>query len=175
MSDVSQGEGRWQASDGKWYSPESHPGTAAAAELPADALLQTKSHEAGRNSDVTLYPDRIERVRQKSLGSLSKAKQDTEVIPMKSVSSVQAKKDGLIYTKVTVFTSGNTIDFRVRHAEAQTFKDAITQLLLQPASAASTGPPVSLADELIKLGKLRDDGLLTDVEFEAQKAKLLGP
>jgi hypothetical protein len=25
MSDVSQGPGWWQASDGKWYSPEQHP------------------------------------------------------------------------------------------------------------------------------------------------------
>ena len=26
MSDLSQGPGWWQASDGKWYSPEKHPG-----------------------------------------------------------------------------------------------------------------------------------------------------
>src|SRR5262245_38169099 len=25
MSDTSQGEGWWQASDGKWYAPEQHP------------------------------------------------------------------------------------------------------------------------------------------------------
>jgi hypothetical protein len=30
MSDVSQGPGWWQASDGKWYSPEQVPGTGAA-------------------------------------------------------------------------------------------------------------------------------------------------
>ncbi|MGH9096108.1 MAG: DUF4190 domain-containing protein [Acidimicrobiales bacterium] len=30
MSDVSQGPGWWQASDGKWYSPEQTPGTGAA-------------------------------------------------------------------------------------------------------------------------------------------------
>jgi hypothetical protein len=30
MSDVSQGPGWWQASDGKWYSPEQMPGTGAA-------------------------------------------------------------------------------------------------------------------------------------------------
>ncbi len=31
----------------------------------------------------------------------------------------------------------------------------------------------SSADELAKLAKLKDDGVLTDAEFEAQKAKLL--
>lgn len=41
----------------------------------------------------------------------------------------------------------------------------------QPASGAIA--PVSIADELAKLGDLRDRGLLTDEEFAAQKAKLL--
>lgn len=34
MSDVSQGPGWWQASDGKWYSPEQVPGTGAAEPAP---------------------------------------------------------------------------------------------------------------------------------------------
>jgi len=33
--------------------------------------------------------------------------------------------------------------------------------------------PASVADELIKLTQLRDKGALNDVEFEAQKARLL--
>ena len=37
-----------------------------------------------------------------------------------------------------------------------------------------TGHP-SLADELKKLAELRDSGILTDAEFDAQKAKLLEP
>ncbi len=46
-----------------------------------------------------------------------------------------------------------------------------------PASAAappSTGQSSSLAGELEKLASLRDSGALTDAEFQAQKAKLLG-
>jgi hypothetical protein len=35
-----------------------------------------------------------------------------------------------------------------------------------------TGRP-SLADELAKLDRLRDEGLLSDEEFETQKARLL--
>lgn len=38
MSDVSQGPGWWQASDGKWYSPDQVPGTAAADAGPAATL-----------------------------------------------------------------------------------------------------------------------------------------
>jgi len=88
------------------------------------------SREEGRNSRVTLYSNYIERIRPRRRTSLSRAKQDTEVIPMKAVSSVQAKKDGMHYTKVIVFASGNTIEFRLRHDEAQRFKDEILKLVL---------------------------------------------
>jgi hypothetical protein len=46
-----------------------------------------------------------------------------------------------------------------------------------PAPAApppSAEPQPDLADQLRKLADLRDAGILTDEEFAAQKAKLLG-
>ncbi len=42
------------------------------------------------------------------------------------------------------------------------------------APAAPAGPPVDLADQLRKLASLRDEGILSEEEFAAQKAKLLG-
>jgi uncharacterized membrane protein YdbT with pleckstrin-like domain len=42
-----------------------------------------------------------------------------------------------------------------------------------PASQASQGAP-STTTELERLAKLRDDGVLTEEEFQAQKAKVLG-
>jgi uncharacterized RDD family membrane protein YckC len=36
MSDVSQGPGWWQASDGKWYSPEQRPASQQPAPTPTD-------------------------------------------------------------------------------------------------------------------------------------------
>ena len=43
------------------------------------------------------------------------------------------------------------------------------------APAPATPDPSNLiADELTKLASLRDSGVLTDAEFAAQKAKLLG-
>lgn len=47
----------------------------------------------------------------------------------------------------------------------------------QPADQAGTAPPPSesgVADELRKLARLRDEGILTDEEFAGAKAKLLG-
>jgi hypothetical protein len=111
-------------------------------------ILEVKSRDEGRNADVRLFPDRIERVLQKKFGSIGRAHQDAEVIPIKNVSSVQAKKDGLAYTKVTLFASGNTIEFRLSHAHAQQFRDAVTQLVLgsHPSQqAAPANAPVGSA------------------------------
>lgn len=44
----------------------------------------------------------------------------------------------------------------------------------QPSSSSTAATAPSLADQLRDLGKLRDEGLLSDAEFEAQKARLLG-
>ncbi len=98
---------------------------------PTDRVLfQGMSHEGGRNATVTLYPNRIERVKQRALNSWSKAHQDSEVTPIKSVTSVRAEKDGMRRTKVTVYASASAIDFRLEHAEAHAFKDAIMALIL---------------------------------------------
>jgi hypothetical protein len=42
------------------------------------------------------------------------------------------------------------------------------------ARAPAPAPPVDLADQLRKLATLRDEGILSEEEFAAQKAKLLG-
>ena len=56
------------------------------------------------------------------------------------------------------------------------FRPAITQpVTARPAAipAPPSIPPTSVADELAKLAKLRETGILTDAEFETQKHKLL--
>jgi len=52
----------------------------------------------------------------------------------------------------------------------------VAPLTRQRASAASSrgAGPRSSADELAKLAKLRDSGILTDAEFAKLKAELLG-
>lgn len=49
-------------------------------------------------------------------------------------------------------------------------KQTATQAVTQPVAPQSS----SVADELAKLAKLKVDGILTEEEFLAQKAKLLG-
>jgi hypothetical protein len=43
----------------------------------------------------------------------------------------------------------------------------------QVVSTGGPAAPTEVADEIAKLGELRDKGLLTDEEFQAQKQKLL--
>lgn len=140
-------------------------------------IFEGISHDEGRNAQVSLYRDRVERIQARSRLSMSSAKQDMEITPIKSVSSVQAKKDGL-WTKVRVFASGNTIEFRFSHVEAQQFRDAIMELILAkdaptPASPVEAGNQSDVYDQLKKLGELRDAGVLTREEFDAQKIKLI--
>lgn len=59
------------------------------------------------------------------------------------------------------------------------FADAVAELLPRIPEPKAAGPTparaaVSTTDELLKLAQLRDSGVLTQDEFEAQKAKLLG-
>ncbi|HVB93888.1 MAG TPA: DUF4190 domain-containing protein [Acidimicrobiales bacterium] len=57
MSDVSQGPGWWQASDGKWYSPEQVPGTGAAESAPEPSFPGAGGPPPGSGGPV--YPGPI--------------------------------------------------------------------------------------------------------------------
>jgi len=65
MSDVSGGDGWWQASDSKWYPPESHPDAAAPVApaptvAPAEAAPQQTRSAAHAPAEPSLVlPDRV--------------------------------------------------------------------------------------------------------------------
>ena len=67
------------------------------------------------------------------------------------------------------------------HAQRQAARqDAAFRQYVQQAAAAAPAPgapgapAAGSADELARLAQLRDQGVLTDAEFQQQKAKLLG-
>jgi len=158
-------------------------------------VLQFKSHVKGKNADVTVWPDRIEWAEQGKLTmtrltaaavTLGKAGvslrkgTDTNVIPIKAIQGVTTHKGGIGYTTVEVATSGDRVSFRVSKGEAEQVKDAVLRLMREPSPAAAPAAPASpappstsLADELTKLAQLRDQGVLSEEEFQAQKARLL--
>lgn len=58
--------------------------------------------------------------------------------------------------------------------QQRTYDDAIAQQQATDEYIRSVaGPSGSVADELAKLGTLRDDGVITEEQFDNQKAKLL--
>jgi hypothetical protein len=149
--------------------------------LPEGALWRGVSHEAGRNSIVTLYPDRIERTKPTSkfslTGMLTGGPEDVEVIPTKSISSVQARR-GSWYHDVTIYASGNTIILSLDAAEAEKLRGLVMEQVLRGSShAPAPAAPAAgdaLIDQIRKLGELRDAGLITNEEFEAKKLEMLG-
>lgn len=169
----------------------------------SEPLMRFKSHIDGKNAVVEIYPDRVEWNRggisptKITTGvmtagvsflatGLRRSKSGSEVIPMKAISSVTTKRDGLMYTKVQVICSGNTIDFRVPHGDAPGITQVLTDLLLNrhprqvpthvPNSSGhqAVSPGSGVADELTKLASLKASGILTDEEFQVQKRRLLG-
>ena len=105
------------------------------------ALMSFKSHIAGKNADVTIYPDRIEWEQQGRItatralggalltGSLRKGGA-SEMIPIRSLTSVTTSKDGLTNYKVTLIAPGNTIEMRVPKGVAEQVKSTVTGLML---------------------------------------------
>lgn len=57
-----------------------------------------------------------------------------------------------------------------QHPNFERLKEAIEQRMARPA----VGPAVSAADEIRKLAALRQQGILTQEEFDAKKKQLLG-
>lgn len=166
-------------------------------------LYQFTSHIAGKNAKVSIYVDRVEWERPRGVSGgkvtagvltmgmsvlatgVKNGKSGTEMIPVKSMTSVTTSRDGMLNSKVSVITAGNTVDFRVSHAEAKIVKDTLTRLMLgthptQGSAPAPAAPPVEtaapapdLAAQLQQLASLRDAGVLTEEEFTAKKAELL--
>ena len=168
------------------------------------ALYTFTSHIMGKNAKVSIYTDRVEWAVARGVsgakvtagimtGGLSmlatgvkNGKAGTEMIPIKSISSVTTKRDGLINSYVSVITAGNTIDFRVSHKEAEIVKSTLTQLMIggvpapvtpEPAPPAPVSVPPTpqpdVAAQLQQLASLRDAGILTEDEFAAKKTEIL--
>lgn len=106
-------------------------------------IYEFTSHVSGKNAKVSVYSDRLEWTKTNSaLGRATAAtvtfgvsllagkKEHNEMIPMRAVTNVSTKKDGLMNSKVVVATAGGAFDFRVSHGEAAKVKNAIMQAMM---------------------------------------------
>jgi len=93
------------------------------------------------------------------------------------LTSVQYQR-GMRFGEITLLASGDSKEF---HMIPKDMVDGMVQIIRErmalarhPVGDNPTTPAASVADELMKLAQLRDSGLLSEDEFAAQKAKLLG-
>lgn len=93
----------------------------------SEVLVEALSREDGKNSTVRVYRDRIEWLKAQSISSLPRPKDDPPVIPLHTVTSVKARRDGPLFSKVLVRTDRKTIVFRMATAQAVEVRDAIAQ------------------------------------------------
>ena len=103
----------------------------------SEVVIEALSREDGKNSTVRVWRDRIEWIKEVSISSLPRARNDPPVIALATVSGVKAKKDGPVFSKVQLRTANGPIVFRMIHADAQAVTAAIAALL---DAAGASGP-----------------------------------
>jgi hypothetical protein len=168
---------------------------------PAKPIFEVMTKGDGKNARITLWPDRLEWEKGGGISGgkvvaailtsgLSLAftglrgnKEEFETLPLSAVVGVSIRKGdkGQI---VAVSTAAGDIDFCVSRQNAAAFRMAILGQLQErnqpPAPVVmqglndSQGPSVDYADQLRKLANLRDEGILTDSEFQEKKAQIMG-
>jgi hypothetical protein len=107
-----------------------------------------------------------------------------EDFPYDKVSSIQYKT-GMMMGTLTIFASGNRADIKnVPKDQVRAFGDYVrarTSGAMEHASAPPAAVPATptpggddVVSQLERLAKLREQGILSDEEFTAQKEKILG-
>lgn len=117
----------------------------------------------------------------------------TKTIPIGSITAVQWKPAGAVRGFIQFTVPGgnerrsqfgrqstdaardeNSVLFGRKHQPAfEQVRDHV-QATIRGGSNLAGAPAASVADELAKLAGLRDQGVLSNAEFEQQKARLLG-
>lgn len=75
---------------------------------------------------------------------------------------------------IELLRGGKAIKLTMNRAFRPAYEETVVAQAAAPVAVAVTNTqPISIADELSKLAKLKTDGLITQAEFDEQKAKLL--
>ncbi len=163
------------------------------------AVYEFQSHVNGRNAVVHVFSDRIEWTQPRSISkgkvaagfltgglSLVAGVKDnktggSEMIPVRSMTGVNTKRDGFMFTKVIVTASGTVIEFRVTNDAAKQIKQVLTQLMVgtvpvqshTPQAPALTTESRSVNDRLAQLESLMAARLITPEEYSSRQRDIL--
>lgn len=98
-----------------------------------------------------------------------------EDFPLDKISSIQYET-GLLLGSIKIFTTSNIAKIdNVEKVSARNFAEFVRNKLSDPKQEITTNSnsEPSVLDQLEKLAKLKENGILTDYEFTEQKKKLL--
>ena len=97
-----------------------------------------------------------------------------EDFPLDKITSIQYET-GMLLGKVKIHTSGNTANIEnVDKNSARKFAEFIRNKLSEPKPIVTTSKSEpNVLEQLEKLGKLHENGILSEEEFKEQKKKLL--
>ncbi|WP_448606837.1 PH domain-containing protein [Paenimyroides ceti] len=98
-----------------------------------------------------------------------------EDFPLDKITSIQYQT-GLLLGCIKIHTSGNIAKIEnVEKASASSFAEFVRDKLSQPKEThnSTTVSQPNVLDQLEKLGKLKENGILSEEEFNEQKKKLL--
>lgn len=141
---------------------------------------------------LEVFEDRVTITPKGVLGFLNKGIKGTKEIPFRSIVAVQFKEAGAVFSGYLQFTipggnesrggilaatkDENTFMFAgaKNNALAKEIKEYIDEVIRQSGEPQSATPATNLSDELQKLAQLKDQGVLTEDEFQAAKNKLIG-
>jgi len=94
------------------------------------------------------------------------------------LTSIEYKK-GLSFGEITLLAAGDRTRFHMIPKDlvedfVKLIRERMAVSMHHNQAPTPLAPQASVADELLKLASLRDSGVLTQEEFDAQKAKLIG-
>ena len=145
----------------------------------------------GVQDRLEVFVDRVSITPKGVLGFLNKGIKGTKEIPFRSIIAVQFKEAGDFFNGYVQFTipggnesrggifaatkDENTVMFAAKNNTlARNIKNyidtAVQELTVQRINPSTT----SLSNEILKLAKLKEQGILSDQEFQNAKKKLIG-
>ena len=145
----------------------------------------------GVQDQLEVFEDRVTITPKGVLGFLNKGIKGTKEIPFQSIVAVQFKEAGIFsgYIQFTIpggnesrggilaaTKDENTFLFANKKGNAlaieiKTYIDSAVRKMRTPQAGT---PTINLSDELQKLAKLKEQGILSNEEFQVAKKKLIG-
>lgn len=124
-----------------------------------------------KNATIVVTDRRVMLVEDSALGTVTRSR----TVGLEKISAVNVES-GVMYGEVEIVTSNESIKVeKILGNEAEALARVLREKLDAP-KAASTAPVASTGyvDQLAQLAELHAQGVLTDEEFAAAKAKALG-